>query len=187
MLKPGLIAALAAAALVLSAGTGRAADDIVLVCASAPAHPDCGNTEHFKVDAEAEGKAAFARMRERLYDAADPVARTLALSKWGNPTGFQDLITEAFFYPVDKAKCIYAEAERVFYGEESGPIEEGTNENTARAVILYLNNINPRALAFRDQGVFHGNDRLLLSKSGVDAEKFKKDWEAIYARQCKGK
>ena len=154
---------------------------------SNPTHAGCGQTEHFKVEDEAAGKEAFAKMREKLYDANDPVAQILAYSKWGNPTGFKDLITDAFFYPVDKAKCVYAEAERVFYPEESGPIEEGTNENTARAILFYLNNMDPKGVEVKDEGVFYKGERVLLGRSGRDLDRVAKGWAQIFAQHCKGK
>src|SRR5262245_36240687 len=123
MIKEIGCAALVAGAIALAPDIGHAADEVVVVCANTPAHPGCGKTDHFKVSAEAEGKAAFATMRTQLYDPADPVAQILAYSLWGDPRGFRDLITEAFIYPVDKTSCAYAKAERVYYGEEAGPIE----------------------------------------------------------------
>jgi len=168
-------------------GAQAADDDVMVGCANTPSHPGCGQTEHFKVEEPKAGEEAFAKMRGRLYDANDPVAQILAYSKWGNPTGFKDMITDAFFYPVDKANCVYAEAERVFYPEESGPIEEGTNENTARAVLFYLNNIGPKGLEIKSEGVFYNGERLFLGKSERDLDRIVKGWAQIYAQHCKGK
>lgn len=186
MRKP-LAAAIFALGASLVARPTYAADEVMVVCANNPSHADCGKTDHYKVDNEEEGIAAFREMRGKLYSPADPVAQALARSKYGNPDGFKDLITEAFFYPVDKARCVYAEAERVFYGEESGPIEDGTNENTARAALFYLNNMTPGSLSFKDGGMYHGDNRLFLSKGAQDAEQLKKDWAAVFAQHCKGK
>ena len=182
-----LILGLASALIALApAGApARAADAIVVTCSSTPDHPDCGHTEHFKVDDEAEGKAAFAKLRAELFDENDPVARILATTKWGKPGMFSDAITQAFFYPLDKARCVYAEAERVFYGEEAGPIEEGTNENTARAVIYYLGRLKASEVAIRGQGVFHGADRLFLIAMTADVERLRKDWESLLGEHCK--
>lgn len=189
MLKSiGVAAALAGASLAAAPFAAHAADEAIVDCADAPAHRDCGQTRHFPVEAEAQGVEEYRKLKARLFDPEDPVAQALALSKWGDPSGYEDSDAEAsFIYAIDKANCVYAQADRVFYYDEGGPNDGGSNEVTPRAVIYYLNNIAPRSLAFTAQGVFSGAERLLATRSTVDPDRMAKAWAEVYGRHCKGK
>src|SRR6185436_20362663 len=98
--------------------------------------------------------------------------QVLAYSKWGNPVGFENSDAEAaFIYPIDKGNCVYAVAERVFYFDEGGPVEGGSNEVTPRAVVYHLNNIAPRNLSVQVRGVFNGSEQLFPTQLGTDIDR----------------
>ena len=169
--------------------SARAAD-IVVDCQLAPAHADCSPTQHLPVDDKAEiaGNEAFAKLKAQLYDPVDPVAQALSLSKWGDPAGWNIAPSDtAFIYAHDKANCIYVVAERIFYYDEGGPAEGGSNEITPRSFVFYLNNVAPKELTFNAEGVFHGGERLFPLASGADPAKLAQAWASIYPQRCKGK
>lgn len=181
-----LALAVAAASSLLMSGA-HAADPAIVDCADTPGHRDCSKTQRFPVEDEERGAEAFEKLKAQVYDAADPVAQVLAYSKWGDPGGYEGSYAEkSFIYPLDKANCVYAQADRVFYYDEDGPMEGGTNEVTARAVVWYLNNVVPGSLSFTN-GVMAGTERLAPRIDGAAPERMAKEWAAVFARHCKGR